>query len=207
MSAETAPPSGTLPDLQTWQPVGIHHAVFRATSASGTAVYVREDDGSAALLRRLANESDVPAPRVLDQRDGWLVLQALRGAPLHDARWRARGDDAVKIIVDALLRLARNDITHGDMCLPNILGDLATGELSGIIDWGCAGQFDRAIDVASAIWSCGYNGYSADIPIAVLGSIGWARADAIEVDRLSRLWTDLAGPADPVAGELGPASP
>jgi aminoglycoside phosphotransferase len=148
------------------------------------------------LLRRLAHESDVPAPRLLDHRDGWLLLEALPGVPLHDGRWLDRPEDAVRVIAEALLCLDRNDVRHGDMCVPNILGDLATSSLSGIVDWRYAGRFDREVDVASAIWSCGYNGYRGDVPAAVLGAIGWPRADAVEVERLSRVWIDLAGPAD-----------
>jgi hypothetical protein len=90
------------------------------------------------------------------------------------------------------------------MCVPNILGDLATSRLSGIVDWRYAGQFGREIDVASAIWSCGYNGYRADVPVAVLGAIGWPQANAVEVEQLSRVWTDLAGPADDAAPRSAP---
>jgi aminoglycoside phosphotransferase len=189
-------PQGVFPELRDWQAAGMHDAVFRATSAGGDSVYVREDDGSAPLLLRLACESDVPAPRVLDHRDGWLALEALPGVPLHDARWRERPEDAARIIADALLRLDRNAIRHGDMCLPNILGDLASHRLSGIVDWRHAGQFDRVIDVASAIWSCGFNGYPRDVPIALLRAIDWPWPDAAEVERLGRIWIDLAGPAD-----------
>jgi aminoglycoside phosphotransferase len=174
----------------------MHDAVFSAAAEDGEKVYVRADDGSTLLLRRLANEPDVPAPAVLDERDGWLVLEALPGVPLNDDRWLARPDEAVKVIADALLRLARNDITHGDMCLPNILGDLATGRLSGIVDWRDAGQFDHEVDVASAIWACEFNGYGRDVPVAVLEAIGWPQADAAEVERLSRLWSELPDPVD-----------
>jgi aminoglycoside phosphotransferase len=187
-----------MPEFSNWQPTGMHDAVFRAKSADG-AVYVREDDGSAALLRRLAYQPDVPAPRLLDHRDGWLVLEELPGLPLNDDRWLARPQDAVEVIADALRRLARNSVTHGDMCLPNILGDLATGRLSGIVDWRDAGEFGHEVDIASAVWACGFNGYEDDVAVAVLGAIGWPRADAAEVDRLSRLWVDLPDPAGPGA--------
>ena len=194
----TAPPPHTLwPELRDLRPAGMHDAVFRATGTEGRLVYLREDDGSAPLLRRLAPKPDLPAPRVLDHREGWLLLEALPGVPLHDPRWRSRPDDAVRVIAEALLCLEHNAVTHGDMCVPNILGDLTSGGLSGILDWRDAGRFDREIDVASAVWSCGYNGYSADVPIAVLRALAWPRADASEVERLSRVWTDLAGPADP----------
>jgi aminoglycoside phosphotransferase len=190
------PPKAIFPELRDWQPAGMHDAVFRATRADGEEVYVRADDGSVALLRRLAREPDLPTPAVFDEREGWLVLEALPGVPLNDDQWLARPRDAVKVIADALLRLARNDITHGDMCLPNILGDLTTGGLSGVVDWRDAGQFDHEIDVASAIWACEFNGYARDVPVAVLDAIGWPRADATEVERLSRLWSELPDPVD-----------
>ena len=116
------------------------------------------------------------------------------GAPLNDDRWLARPADAVPVIGEALQRLARGGVTHGDMCLPNILGDLETGDLSGIVDWHYAAQYDREIDVASAIWSCEYNGYAPDVPVAVLQLLGWPRQDAAEVERLSKVWIEVAGP-------------
>jgi phosphotransferase family enzyme len=193
-AAGASPPSATWPEFRGWRPAGVNHPVFRATSTNASSVYVRADDGSGPLLRRLEREPDVPAPRLLDRRAGWLLLEALPGAPLNDDRWLARPADAVPIINEALRCLARSGITHGDMCLPNILGDVETGELSGIVDWHYAGQFDREIDVASAIWSCEYNGYPPDVPVAVLESLGWPRQDSAEVERLGKVWIELAGP-------------
>jgi aminoglycoside phosphotransferase len=177
----------------------MHDPVFRATIASGIPAYVRVDDGSAPLLRRLARASDLPAPRLLDHRDGWLLLEALPRVPLHDERWLARPAEAVQIIAEGLRCLDRNDVRHGDVCVPNMLGDLATSMLSGIVDWHYAGRFDREVDVASAIWSCGYNGYRGDVPLAVLEAIGWPRADAGEVERLGRS-VDRSGRARGLAG-------
>ncbi|HEY7152244.1 MAG TPA: phosphotransferase [Solirubrobacterales bacterium] len=194
MNGEPHPPRAIWPELRDWTPSGMHDAVFRAADASGEHVYVRADDGSAPVLRRLADEPDLPAPRLLDERDGWLLLSELPGAPLHDRRWLARPEDAIEIISAALRALGRNGISHGDMCLPNILGDLVSGELSGMVDWRYANRFDPEIDVASAIWSCGYNGYASEVPREVLRSLGWPRADAGEVERLSGIWLDLAGP-------------
>ena len=193
-AAEAAAPSATWPELRGWQPAGVNHPVFRAISTKGSSVYVRADDGSGPLLRRLEREPDVPAPRLLDQRAGWLLLEALPGVPLNDDCWLARPADAASIINEALGRLARSGVTHGDMCLPNILGDLETGELSGIVDWQDGGRFDPEIDVASAIWSCEYNGYTPDVPAAVLELPGWPRQDSAEVERLSKVWIELAGP-------------
>lgn len=193
------PPSDLFPDLTEWQSAGMHEAVFGAMGPDGSAVYVRADDGSADLLERLRRSSDVPAPRVLDRRAGWLKLAALPGVPLHDVRWRSRPRAAARVISDALLRLRRAELTHGDMCVPNILGDLATARLSGIVDWCDAGRFDHEIDVASAIWSCGYNGYPPAVAAEVLALVDWPRRDAAEVARLATVWSNLAGLADPIA--------
>lgn len=193
------PPSDLFPDLTEWQSAGMHDAVFGAMGPDGSAVYVRADDGSADLLERLRRSSDVPAPRVLDRRAGWLKLAALPGVPLHDVRWRSRPRAAARVISDALLRLRRAELIHGDMCVPNILGDLATARLSGIVDWCDAGRFDHEIDVASAIWSCGYNGYPPAVAAEVLALVDWPRRDVAEVARLAAVWSNLAGPADPIA--------
>ena len=188
------PPRDAFPELSQWQAAGMHDPVFRAVDAEGNALYVRADDGSGPTLGRLAAQPDLPAPRLLDQRQGWLLLEALPGVPLHDPRWRERPADAARVIADALGRLAAVPTTHGDMCVPNILGDLATVQLSGIVDWRYAERFDRVIDVASAVWSCGYNGYPPDVAVTVLRAIGWPRTDRVEVKRLARVWIELAGP-------------
>jgi aminoglycoside phosphotransferase len=190
-------PSDLFPELTDWRSVGMHDAVFRSRQPDGTVVFVREDDGSASLLDRLSRSSDVPVPPVLDRRAGWLKLGVLPGVPLHDARWIGQPREAARVIADALLQLAQADVTHGDMCVPNILGDLAAARLSGIVDWRDAGRFDREIDVASAIWSCGYNGYPPAVAVEVLALIEWPRSDAAEVARLGGLWDDLAGPVSP----------
>ncbi len=192
--AEGPPPRELFAELRDWQRAGVADPVFRASDPSTGTVYVRADDGSAETLERLESEPGVPAPRLLEVRSGWLLLEALPGAPMNDDSWLARPREAAPIVADALLRLAASDLTHGDMCLPNILGDPSTGRLSGLVDWGDAGRFDRSIDVASAVWSCGYNGYPAETALAVLALIGWPRTDAAEVERLERLWSDLAGP-------------
>jgi aminoglycoside phosphotransferase len=174
----------------------MHDPVYRVRTPAGSTAYVRADDGSAAVLRRLAADGVVPAPEVLDAGDGWLLLRALPGAPLHLPVWRERPAEAARVAAEALRSLERAGVTHGDMCLPNILGDLETGRLAGIVDWRYAGQFDREIDVGSTVWSCGFNGYPEETAIAVLRGCGWPRADAAEVARLSSVWIGLTGPPD-----------
>ncbi len=191
---ERRPPKRAFPELTGWRSVGVNDPVFTAERPGGVAVYVRADDGSATVLDRLLR-SEVPAPRVLDQRGAWLVLEALSGRPLNDDRWLTRPAEVPGLIADALARISRAGVTHGDMCVPNILGDPTTGELSGIVDWGDAGRFGREIDVASAIWSCAYNGYPEPVARRALELIGWPACDAAEVRRLSDVWEELAGPA------------
>lgn len=139
----------------------------------------------------------VPAPHVLDARGGWLLLAALPGIPLHQtAVWGHRPHDVVKIVAAALRSLALARVTHGDMCLPNILGDPAGGRLTGIVDWRYAGRFGREIDVAAAVWSCGFNGHGDDVAVAVLRAIGRPAASVEEVRRLGQVWRDLTMPED-----------
>jgi aminoglycoside phosphotransferase len=178
-------------DLAGWHDVGSNEPVFRVLTDTGNTAYVRPDDGSADLLNRLTAGGRIPVPRVLRQSDEWLLLGALPGEPLHNPVWINRPSDAAAVTADALVRLEAAGVTHGDMCLPNILGDPATGELSGIIDWRYAGRYDREIDVASAIWSCGFNGYDPAMAVSALRGCGWPRTDEREVARLSAVWTAL----------------
>jgi aminoglycoside phosphotransferase len=183
------------PDLFEWQAVGMEESVFRAVNEEGTRVYVRPDDGSGPLLERLAGEGVAPVPRVLDTREGWLRLSALPGVPVHDLMWYSRPMDVAAIAAEALSLLQEAGVTHGDLCLPNILGDPDTGDLSGIVDWRYAGRYTREIDVAATVWSCEFNGYEDGVALAVLRDCGWSRVDEEELMRLRRLWLSLsAGP-------------
>jgi aminoglycoside phosphotransferase len=135
----------------------------------------------------------VPAPFVLDARDAWLLLSALPGIPLHDGTvWRDRPNQVAHIIATALLALERAGVTHGDLCLPNILGDSDDGRLTGIVDWRFAGRYGPEIDVAAAVWSCGFNGYADEVAMAVLRGCHWPRADLSEVEALRKEWLDLS---------------
>jgi hypothetical protein len=192
------------PDLTGWELVGMAETVFHVSGADGIDGYVRADDGSAPLLCRLSAGGIVPAPAVLDARGGWLLLDALPGVPLHQAAvWRQQPGDVARIVAAALRSLERAEVTHGDVCLPNILGDPVTGELTGIVDWRYAGRFGREIDVASAVWSCAFNGYADEVALEVLRRCGWPRVDAGELVRLRAAWLELTLP-DP--GEADNAS-
>lgn len=52
--------------------------------------------------------------------------------------------------------------SHGDFCLPNIL--IQGDALSGLIDLGSAGVYDRYHDLYWAEWSLRYNGLERGIP-------------------------------------------
>lgn len=185
------------PELVDWVDVDSNESVHRVWTLEGDSAYVRPDDGSALLLQQLAEQGIVPVPVVLDVRDGWLLLSDLLGVPLHDRLWRSRPTEVAAIAADAHLRLIQAEVRHGDMCLPNLLADPETATLTGIVDWRYAGQFDREIDIASTVWSCGYNGYAPEVAVAVLKNCAWEPANHAEVARLSERWTTLAGPTEP----------
>ncbi len=165
--------------------------VYRVRTADGTGAYVRPDDGSGLLLRQLYAGSEVPVPGVIEARDGWLLLTALPGVPLSDPVWRVDPPLPVSIAAEALRRLEAAEVTHGDLCLPNILGDPRTRRLTGIVDWRYAGRYAHEMDVASTVWSFRYNGYPVDIAVAFLGAVGWHRIAPSEVARLGALWKAL----------------
>jgi hypothetical protein len=57
---EARAPEATWPELRSWQPTGMHDAVFHAISGTGESVYVRADDGSGPLLRQLERDPTYP---------------------------------------------------------------------------------------------------------------------------------------------------
>ncbi len=178
------------PDLTDWTSTRWKEGVLRARDATGDLVYVRPDDGSAPLLRALSKRSEIPVPTVIDDRDGWLLLAALPGVPMEDASWAERPDAAIAVVVTALQALAAADVTHGDLCLPNIPGDPETGQLTGIVDWTYANKFAREVDLGAVTWSWGL-----DHPrlhpageIEILKAINWSKCDAEEVDRFTAFW-------------------
>lgn len=185
-----ADPRFLWPEFSDWTSTGWKEGVFRVRTATGVLAYVRPDDGSAALLQSLGTTSDVPVPSVIDNKDGWLVLAALPGVPMDAASWVEQPDAAITIVVDALNALSAADVTHGDLCLPNILGAPETGRLTGIVDWRYANKFAREVDVGAVTWS-----WELDHPslhpsgeIEILRGIGWSKCDAEEVDRLTAFW-------------------
>jgi aminoglycoside phosphotransferase len=109
---------------------------------------------------------------------------------MEDGSWAEQPDAAIAVVVTALQALLAADITHGDLCLPNILGDPETGQLTGIVDWTHANKFAREVDLGAVTWS-----WELDHPslhsageIEILRRIGWPKCDAEEVDRLTDFW-------------------
>ncbi|MBN1971496.1 MAG: aminoglycoside 3'-phosphotransferase [Candidatus Delongbacteria bacterium] len=70
--------------------------------------------------------------------------------------------------------------THGDYCMPNIL--LTSNGLSGFIDLGRAGISDRYQDIALAIRSIKYNGFSQDHIDLFLSEYGITELDNRKVE-------------------------
>lgn len=56
-------------------------------------------------------------------------------------------------------------ISHGDFCLPNVLFN--EGRLSGIVDLGAFGIYDRYHDLYWGIWSLKYNQLEEQIPMFI----------------------------------------
>jgi aminoglycoside 2''-phosphotransferase len=51
---------------------------------------------------------------------------------------------------DPAMRLVRPILVHGDLGSGNLLYDPVSERLSGVLDWGCAGPDDPAVDYAAA---------------------------------------------------------
>jgi aminoglycoside phosphotransferase len=185
-----ADPRTLWPDLTGWASTGWREGVIRALDATGAVVYARPDDGSVPLMASLRTTSDIPVPSVIDEKDGWLLLAALPGVPLEDASWAEKPQALIAVVVDCLRALSAADVTHGDLCLPNILGDREAAQLTGVVDWTYANKYSREVDLGAVTWS-----WELDHPslhpsgeIEVLRRIGWSICDAEEVDRLTAYW-------------------
>ena len=95
--------------------------VFRVTLTDGTPAHLRPNDGSALLLPELVARG-VPTPSALAQRGGWLLLSEVPGTPASDARWRAHPDSFTRLLSAAWQALQSAEVSHGDLTLPNVLG-------------------------------------------------------------------------------------
>ncbi len=91
---------------------------------------------------------------------GWPLGPAAPGEPAgsQGLELDPHEDERAAILEDLRSRLPappRPTLTHGDPCLPNVL--VENGRLSGFVDLGAAGPGDPPEDLASALWSLGYN--------------------------------------------------
>jgi aminoglycoside phosphotransferase len=66
-----------------------------------------------------------------------------------------------------------NDIVfcHGDYCLPNVL--VEAGRAVGVIDWPDGGYADRRYDLATALWTIGFNLHSREYVRPFLDGYGY----------------------------------
>lgn len=149
-------------DGDDWSPVTTGEsgaAVFRSADATRYAKCV-----TAADAAELAGERDrtewleaqgVPGSRVLDWHDGeagaCLVTSAVASIPADqvsgDDLWGAWGGIA-QVPRRREQEAADTVVCHGDLCLPNVILDPRTLDVSGFIDLGRLGSADRYIDVA-----------------------------------------------------------
>ena len=131
----------------------------------------------------------VLSPSALANCDGWLLLSEVPGIPASDPRWRAHPDSLTRLLTAAWQSLESAEVSHGDLTLPNVLGDVATGELTGIIDWGDGALTPRPqVDIICLVWSLGYNNYEPAVGLALLRNVGWSPSEEPELARLSALY-------------------
>lgn len=60
---------------------------------------------------------------------------------------------------------------HGDYCVPNAI--VRENRIAGIIDWSAGGYMDRRFDLATAMWSIGYNLHSREYVESFLQAYGY----------------------------------
>lgn len=75
------------------------------------------------------------------------------GVDLNDLNAQRAGWSVERLLAE-LARTQPDDedlvVTHGDLCLPNVLFDQETAEVTGVIDVASAGRADRYVDLAIA---------------------------------------------------------
>jgi len=177
------------PQVHHWALAPFANAeVYQVTLTDGTTAYLRPDDGSALLLPELIARG-VLTPSALAKRDGWLLLSEVAGTPASDAKWRVHPDSLTRLLAAAWQALQSAEVSHGDLTLPNVLGDLATGTLTGIVDWGDGALAPRPqVDMTCLAWSLAYNHYEPIVGLALLRMVGWSPADESELARLRALY-------------------
>jgi aminoglycoside phosphotransferase len=118
-------------------------------------------DDEADRLTWLAT-TDIPAPRLLDRGDGWMLTTELQGRDASDDWPAAERSAVLAALAEGLHRLhaltdcpfvspfpgPRTVVTHGDYCAPNVFIDPETLRFQGILDVGRLGLGDPYIDHA-----------------------------------------------------------
>ncbi|MEU0094514.1 phosphotransferase [Kribbella sp. NPDC006257] len=106
--------------------------------------------------------TDIPAPRVLERGDGWMLTTELRGRDASQDWPAAERPAVLAALAEGLQRLhsltecpfsspfpgPRAVVTHGDYCAPNVFIDPATLRFSGILDVSRLGLGDPYLDLA-----------------------------------------------------------
>jgi kanamycin kinase len=118
-------------------------------------------DHEADRLEWLAG-TDIPAPRVVERGDDWMLTTELQGRDASQ-EWPAAERPAVLAgLAEGLRRLhaltecpflspfpgPRAVVTHGDYCAPNVFIDPVTLRFSGILDVSRLGLGDPYVDLA-----------------------------------------------------------
>jgi aminoglycoside phosphotransferase len=156
----------------TW--TGQESTVFQVLREDRVAAYLKVAPGLSEERARLQwLEGRLPVPGVLSfgecEATDWLVMTALPGLDLTNIKHTEAPGRIVELLAAALrgIHAIPTDgcpfgeplpdavATHGDACLPNFLfvGD----RMSGVLDVGAFGLGDFGLDLATAVWSIGFN--------------------------------------------------
>lgn len=132
--------------------------VLSDESASGHVPAVLERLAEALHLVHGADASGCPYREPLDQRLARARENVAAGSIRADAFGFETGGYGPEEVLDRLEADPPDEtlvLTHGDLCLPNVLAH--QGKISCIIDWPHAALRDYHADLADAVWSLGYN--------------------------------------------------
>ncbi|GAA1557861.1 aminoglycoside 3'-phosphotransferase [Kribbella sancticallisti] len=138
-------------------------------SRGGEVLFHKEGPGVDAEADRLAwlGSTGFPCPQVLDRGDDWMLSTELPGRDASQP-WPAADRPAVLTAMAEGLRAlhaltdspftspfrgAREVVTHGDFCAPNVFIDPATLRFSGVLDLARLGTGDRYVDIALMVKS------------------------------------------------------
>jgi kanamycin kinase len=103
-----------------------------------------------------------PCPHIVDRGNNWLVTTELPGRDASQPWPAAQRPAVLQAIADGLRSLhqltdcpfgsqfpgAREVVTHGDYCAPNVFVDPETLRFTGVLDLSWLGTGDRYVDLA-----------------------------------------------------------